>query len=368
MSFTALIDSFHARNEVVTNGTITMNASFRIFITNGEEVSFFGRPTVFASILRWQSLQRHESSCITINVESNELFIINLFYYLIQFSMTKIYHEKQDSALCGQHCLNNLLQESYFTSVDLANIAEELDECEKVLNASSPSKTSFESANVDESGNFSVQVLKIALSRFHGIELVSWTGQEARENITDPTLEVAFVINYMSHWYTIRKINMNWWNLDSLKLFPEYISAFYLSAYLAQLRLEGHDVFVVKGRVSSASKAQTNVSNSYSVWYDESDLMSINGIVSEKTPAPAAAQNPFAGKGVRLGGQRQQQQQEQQLAEVDMFDEDAMLARALELSRAEHESSSTAAAAAAAADSKEEIRRKRLAALEKRGL
>jgi hypothetical protein len=31
-----------------------------------------------------------------------------------------VYHEKQDSSLCGQHALNTLLQGPYFTAVDLA--------------------------------------------------------------------------------------------------------------------------------------------------------------------------------------------------------------------------------------------------------
>lgn len=38
-----------------------------------------------------------------------------------------VYHEKQESALCGQHCLNNLLQTAYFSAPDLSDIALELD-------------------------------------------------------------------------------------------------------------------------------------------------------------------------------------------------------------------------------------------------
>ena len=42
-----------------------------------------------------------------------------------------ILHECQDSALCGQHCLNNLLQQSMFNAIDLSNIALELDQIER---------------------------------------------------------------------------------------------------------------------------------------------------------------------------------------------------------------------------------------------
>lgn len=42
-----------------------------------------------------------------------------------------LYHEKQDAALCGVHCLNSLLQGDYFTEVDLMQFAKELDEEER---------------------------------------------------------------------------------------------------------------------------------------------------------------------------------------------------------------------------------------------
>ena len=62
-----------------------------------------------------------------------------------------IYHEKQESKLCGQHCLNNLLQGSYFTAPDLADIAQSLDESERRLLDGAFTGVS---QNVDEFGNF----------------------------------------------------------------------------------------------------------------------------------------------------------------------------------------------------------------------
>ena len=44
-----------------------------------------------------------------------------------------VYHERQQSALCGQHCLNNLLQGNFFTPGDLSEIALELDALEKQM-------------------------------------------------------------------------------------------------------------------------------------------------------------------------------------------------------------------------------------------
>lgn len=39
-------------------------------------------------------------------------------------------HHQQEGRLCAVHCLNNLLQGSYFTAVDLGNLADQLDEAE----------------------------------------------------------------------------------------------------------------------------------------------------------------------------------------------------------------------------------------------
>ena len=41
-----------------------------------------------------------------------------------------VYHEKQEALLCGQHALNNLVQECIFSAESLAEIAHQLDEME----------------------------------------------------------------------------------------------------------------------------------------------------------------------------------------------------------------------------------------------
>lgn len=38
---------------------------------------------------------------------------------------------QQEGSLCAQHCLNALLQNQYFTAVDLAQIGQNLDEQER---------------------------------------------------------------------------------------------------------------------------------------------------------------------------------------------------------------------------------------------
>lgn len=49
----------------------------------------------------------------------------------------------------------------------------------------------------------------------------------------------AYICNYKGHWFTIRKIGKQWFNLNSVLSGPELISDTYLSMYLAQLLQEG---------------------------------------------------------------------------------------------------------------------------------
>ena len=82
-----------------------------------------------------------------------------------------IFWEPQDAALCGLHALNTLIQETTFQPNDLADIARDLDDSERSLMSES-SKVWDKSGNVDESGNFSIQVLRAAVKRSHNIDLI----------------------------------------------------------------------------------------------------------------------------------------------------------------------------------------------------
>lgn len=59
--------------------------------------------------------------------------------------------------LCAQHALNMLLQGAYFTAVELAEIALQLDEQERSV-LTGAERANFRSQNMDDSGYFSVQV------------------------------------------------------------------------------------------------------------------------------------------------------------------------------------------------------------------
>lgn len=142
---------------------------------------------------------------------------------------------------------------------------------------------------MDDSGNFSLAVLQTALKRSHDLDLLSWTSTEGRAQ-QDPCLQMAFIINHESHWYTLRKIGCTWWNLDSVLDRPEHISDFYLDAYLGQLRADGCGVFLVSGNLSPAGVfARNEADNPLCVWYTQSQLLEEKQASSQRAARESAA-------------------------------------------------------------------------------
>lgn len=204
--------------------------------------------------------------------------------------MKFIYHERQESALCGQHCLNNLLQGPLFTAADLASIAAELDSQERALGTHER-----DSANVDDSGNFSIQVLRVALQRYSGIDLRVWFQKSGRDK--EPSEQKAFIVNRSEHWIAIRKIHGKWWNLNSVNDVPELVSDFYLSALLLQLREDGFTVFIVDGAVPDCSDRDSGGNGQGGEWHEEAVLLGTKARAEGRAGFEA-----FQGTGHRLGG------------------------------------------------------------------
>ena len=125
--------------------------------------------------------------------------------------------------MCGQHALNNLIQSSFFDAGILSGIASELDGVEEAMMG----KSNENSANVDDQGNFSIQVIKVGLERFKNIELELWHHRKGIQDI-DPLKQTGFIIHSSDHWFTIRKINGKWWNLNSILAAPAPITDFFL--------------------------------------------------------------------------------------------------------------------------------------------
>jgi len=156
--------------------------------------------------------------------------------------MDSIFFEKQEAALCAQHALNMLLQGSYFTAVDLAELARELDRRESGMlnNAAATSQ------NMDDSGYFSVQVVQHALNVWN-LELVPLRNPRAAPYRQEPTVGRAYICNHREHWFTVRKFGFQWFQLNSLLNGPQLISDTYLSLFFEQLHRDGYSIFAVLG-------------------------------------------------------------------------------------------------------------------------
>lgn len=63
--------------------------------------------------------------------------------------------------------------------------------------------------------------------------------------------QLAFVLNQNQHWYTLRRFgspgeNGHWFNLDSTKSSPQWISKTYLGMFLQQAEQEGQLVTLTR--------------------------------------------------------------------------------------------------------------------------
>ncbi|XP_077179630.1 ataxin-3 isoform X2 [Paroedura picta] len=259
--------------------------------------------------------------------------------------MEAIFHERQEGSLCAQHCLNNLLQGEYFSPVELSSIAQQLDEEERIRMAegglSSEEYRTFlqqPSGNMDDSGFFSIQVISNAL-KVWGLELILFNSPEYQRLGIDPINERSFICNYKEHWFTVRKLGKQWFNLNSLLTGPELISDTYLALFLAQLQQEGYSIFVVKGDLPDCEADQLlqmiRVQQMQRPKLIGEDTLQSKDQRVQKADLEQAldVSQPFDGTGM-LDEDEENFQKALALSrqEIDMEDEEADLRRAIRLS------------------------------------
>lgn len=158
------------------------------------------------------------------------------------FKRQYVYFEKQSNdRLCGVHCINSLLQGPFYDAISLSEIGLKLDELENQLMGKQTS-----SANVDDDGNFNIQVLSDALAK-KGCEIKALKKREAIGLLEKDHKIEAFLFNSSTHWFAIRKIENIWFNLNSTNSNPgpEIISDFYLSAFIQGAEDIGYTNFLV---------------------------------------------------------------------------------------------------------------------------
>ncbi|XP_021759229.1 ataxin-3 homolog [Chenopodium quinoa] len=189
-----------------------------------------------------------------------------------------LYHEVQEGKLCAVHCVNTVLQGPFFSEFDLAALASDLDQTKRQMmtqnTVGAGDFASAESHNVSLGGDFSIQVLQKALEVWD-LQVIPLDSPVAEPAQIDPEEENAFICHLQDHWFTIRKVNGEWYNFDSLYAAPEQLSKFYLSAYLDSLKGAGWSIFLVRGNFPKECPLSSEASNGFGQWLTPEDCVRI---------------------------------------------------------------------------------------------
>ncbi|KAJ4834755.1 hypothetical protein Tsubulata_012590 [Turnera subulata] len=164
-----------------------------------------------------------------------------------------------------------------FSEFDLAALASDLDSRERQMmmrpdgGHSSGDFLSAESHNVSLGGDFSIQVLQKALEVWD-LQVIPLDSPVAGPAQIDPDLENAFICHLHDHWFSIRKVNGEWYNFDSLYAAPQHLSKFYLAAYMDSLKSSGWSIFLVRGNFPKEFPIPSSeASNGYGQWLSPED-------------------------------------------------------------------------------------------------
>ncbi|MQL92897.1 hypothetical protein Taro_025541 [Colocasia esculenta] len=211
-----------------------------------------------------------------------------------------LYHEVQESKLCAVHCVNTVLQGPFFSELDLAALASDLDQRERqmmlmetdggdgggaLVSVGVGDFLSEDSHNVSMGGDFSIQVLEKALEVWdlHVIPLDSPVAEPTKH---DPEMENAYICHLQDHWFCIRKVNGEWYNFNSLYAAPEHLTKFYLSAYLDSLKSGGWSIFLVRGNFPRECPiSSSEASNGFGQWLTPEDAERITKSCNQKRVA-----------------------------------------------------------------------------------
>lgn len=154
-----------------------------------------------------------------------------------------IYHEKQVGSLCAVHAMNNLLQGPLFDQWQLYEVADQLDKEERRL---------MGGTDIDLTGNsradgfFNVQVIRVLLERMgYAMDLVK--AEAGKSPIKNVGQENGFICNKREHWFAIRRVGAEWFDLNSCLRTPQHYTNADVHHHINEAMREGYAVFAVRG-------------------------------------------------------------------------------------------------------------------------
>merc|ERR1719316_2558561 len=136
-----------------------------------------------------------------------------------------------------------MLQGPLFQYHDFGAVAEELDRAEARLTGG---QGLGDGANARADGFFNVQVMQAVLSRA-GYTMQPAGGENGLTDKDDTAKETAFILNKREHWFSLRRIGMEWFDLNSCMRTPQHYTAADVRFHIRDAVQQGYSVFVVRG-------------------------------------------------------------------------------------------------------------------------
>ena len=99
-------------------------------------------------------------------------------------------------------------------------------------------------------------------------------------SVTDYTIYVSLFVCKQEHWFTIRRIQGEFWNFNSLFPAPQPLSLFYLSTFLATLREQGYTIFVVRGALMQQPQEEAGHSDNQGAWFTPAQVCTFSQAAS----------------------------------------------------------------------------------------
>merc|ERR1719161_59462 len=135
-----------------------------------------------------------------------------------------------------------MLQSPLFEEYDLREVAEQLDREERRLMGGE----AMDHGNARMDGFFNVQVIKVLMERM-GYSMNLIKGEAGKDALKDTAKEQAYICNRREHWFSLRGIGAEWFDLNSCLHTPQHYLAADIHHHINEAMREGYDVFVVRG-------------------------------------------------------------------------------------------------------------------------
>jgi Ataxin-3 len=117
--------------------------------------------------------------------------------------------------------------------------------------------------------DYVLQVLQKALSNWD-LTTTPLSHPKMQAFSMDPTKAAGYICNLSEHWFTIRPVHGQWWNLNSLLPAPQMVGLVYLHTYLETLRREKWTIYVVQGTLPiQADVSATYLNSGARLWTPE---------------------------------------------------------------------------------------------------